>query len=181
MYVFGKGLSETTVSAPSVEVQVGQKFTITGTVLDMSPAQSGTAAISEKDMSAWMEYLHKQMPKPMDAVGVTVDLTAIDPNGNLIIIGAATSDINGNFGFSWAPEVPGTYQITAAFKGSASYGSSTASTYLTAVEAPAPFTEPTQPPALISETYFVPAVVGLGIAIAVGFVLLALLLLKKKQ
>ena len=119
MYVFGKGLSATTVDAPSTQIQVGQKFTITGTVLDMSPAQSGTAAISEEDMSAWMEYLHKQMPKPTNATGVTVDLIALDPNGNMVYIGQATSNIDGTFGFSWAPEVPGLYQITAIFAGSA--------------------------------------------------------------
>ena len=38
-YVFGKGKSETTVTAPDVAVPKGTAITIKGTVLDMSPAQ----------------------------------------------------------------------------------------------------------------------------------------------
>jgi hypothetical protein len=179
MYVFGKGLSATTVTAPSTQVQVGQKLTITGTVLDMSPAQSGTAAISEKDMSAWMEYMHKQAAKPTDATGVTVDLTAFDPNGNIVNIGQATSNTDGTFGFSWAPEVSGLYEITARFAGSASYGSSTASTYFTAIDGPTP---PTQTPIALTatETYFVPAIAGIIAAILAVGVILALVMIRKR-
>ena len=180
MYVFGKGKSATTVEAPSTQIQVGQKFTITGTVLDISPAQSGTAAISEKDMSAWMEYLHKQLPKPTDAVGVTVDLIALDPNGNQIYIGQTTSNIDGTYGFSWAPEVPGLYQITAIFAGSNSYGSSTASTYLTAVEEPATPPPATPIPLTTADMYFVPAVAGIIVSIFIVGVILALLMIKKR-
>ncbi len=180
MYVFGKGLSATTVDAPSTQIQVGQKFTITGTVLDMSPAQSGTAAISENDMSAWMEYIHKQMPKPTNATGVTVDLIALDPNNNMVYIGQATSNIDGTFGFSWAPEVPGLYQITAIFAGSASYGSSTASTYLTAVEAPVTPSPSPQPLTSTADLYFVPAIAGLFVFVAIIGIVLALLMLRKR-
>ncbi|MBT0160665.1 PQQ-binding-like beta-propeller repeat protein [Candidatus Bathyarchaeota archaeon A05DMB-2] len=179
-YCFGKGKSQTTVTAPAVEVQVGQKFTITGTVLDMSPAQPGTAAISDESMSAWMEYLHMQRPKPANATGVPVTLTAIDPNHNLIKIGTATSDTNGVYGFTWAPEVPGLYQIIATFEGSESYGSSTASTYLTAIEASPTPTQPTPTPPSVAEQYFMPMSIGMIIAIAVVGALLALLLLRKR-
>ncbi|MBT0160286.1 PQQ-like beta-propeller repeat protein, partial [Candidatus Bathyarchaeota archaeon A05DMB-2] len=113
MYTVGKGKSQTTVSVPATNVQVGQLFTITGTVVDMSPAQPGTAAISDEYMDSWMEYLHMQMPRPNDAKGVNVTLSAIDPNKNFIKIGTATSDTNGVYGFTWAPEVPGLYQIIA--------------------------------------------------------------------
>ena len=75
-----------------------------------------------------------QMPKPTNATGVTVTLIALDPNGNTINIGKATSDTDGVYGFTWAPEIPGLYHIIATFPGSTSYGSSTASTYLTAVD-----------------------------------------------
>lgn len=145
MYTFGKGPSATTVQAPMTAVQVGQKFTITGTVLDMSPGKPGTPAISDEDMSAWMEYLWMQRQIPKDAKGVKVELTAVDPNGNTIDIGEATSDIAGNFGFTWAPEVPGLYQIIATFPGSESYGSSYATTYLSAVVAPSPSAVPLPP------------------------------------
>jgi hypothetical protein len=168
------------VDAPSTQIQVGQKFTITGTVLDMSPAQSGTAAISEKDMSAWMEYLHKQLPKPTNATGVTVDLIALDPNGNMVYIGQATSNIDGTFGYSWAPEVPGLYQITAIFAGSASYGSSTASTFLTAVEGPVTPSPSPQPLASTADMYFVPAIAGLFVLIIAVAIVLALLMLRKR-
>ena len=144
MYVVGKGQSSTMVSAPSTEVQVGQKFTITGTVFDMSPAQPGTAAIADEYMDSWMQYIHLQLPKPTDAKGVTVNLTAIDPNGNLIDIGQATCDTNGVFGFTWSPEVPGLYKVIASFAGTNSYGSSMASTYFSAVDPPVNTPQPTQ-------------------------------------
>jgi hypothetical protein len=173
VYTFGKGSTATTVTAPMTSVQVGQDFTITGTVTDQSPGQAGTPAISDEDMAAWMEYLHMQKVLPADAKGVTVKLTAIDPNNNLIAIGEATSDMNGNFGFTWTPEVPGLHQIIATFAGSNSYGSSHASTYLTSVEAP--LASPTPPPLTLppTETY-----IGVGtgliiVAIAiVGFLVL---------
>jgi hypothetical protein len=183
MYVFGKGRSQTTVSAPSTAVNVGQQFTITGTVVDLSPGQEGTPAISDNDMASWMEYLHQNMPKPTNAKGVTVQLTALDPNNNCIEIGEAISDINGAFGLTWAPEVPGLYQIVATFPGSDSYGSSSASTYLSAIEAPAEqaiVIEPEPDEPSIADTYFVPAIAGIIAAIAIVGVLLAVLLLKKR-
>jgi len=179
-YCFGKGKSQTTVTAPSVEVNVGQKFTITGAVLDMSPAQAGTSAVSEESMSAWMQYLHMQAPKPTDATGVMVELTAIDPNNNLISIGQAATNMDGRFGYSWSPEVPGLYQIIATFKGSESYGSSTSSTYLTAVEAPSATAQPTPMPLLMSEQYFIPAIAGLSVLIIIVLVLVVMMMLKKR-
>jgi hypothetical protein len=179
-YVIGKGLSQTTVAAPSTNVKVGEKFTITGTVLDLSPAQYGTASIADEDMDRWMEHLHLQLSKPTDAKGVPVALTAIDPNGNLINIGTATSNINGVFGIDWAPEIPGLYEITATFAGSGSYSSSAASTYFTAIEAPAATSEPTPQPLSAADMYFIPATAGIIIAIIIVGILLAFLLLKKR-
>ncbi len=176
-YTFGKGKSQTTVTAPSVEVQVGQKFTITGTVLDMSPAQSGTAAISDEYMGVWMKYLHMQGSKPTDATGVPVTLTAIDPNNNLINIGEAISDTDGVYGFTWTPEVPGLYHIIATFAGSESYGSSTASTYFTAIDQVAP-TEPPEYPTPIDNTM---TILGVGVAILIAIAIVGLLILRKKQ
>ena len=84
---------------------------------------------------------------PADAKGVTVKLTAIDPNGNYQEIGEVTSDLWGNFGKSWNPPVPGEYFVVAEFEGSASYGSSSASTYFVVDPAPSPARpiEPEQP------------------------------------
>ncbi len=179
MYAVGKGKSQTTVTAPQTNIQVGQLFTITGTILDMSPAQPGTPAISDADMDAWMEYLHMQMPKPANAKGVTVHLAVFDPNGNRFDIGKATSDSNGVFGFSWAPEVPGLYQVIATFAGSESYGSSSASTYFTAVEAPPAPAEPEPEPPSMTDTYFVPAVVSIIAAVVIVGITVILILRRR--
>ena len=149
IYTLGKGPSATTVTAsPKVSVH-GNSVLIEGTVTDQSPGQKGTPAISDVSMGAWMEYLHMQKPIPTNATGVTATLTAIDPNGNTQEIGNATSDMYGNFGMPWTPPVPGLYQIIANFAGTNSYGSSSASTYLTvgpAAATPAPTSTPTSTP-----------------------------------
>jgi hypothetical protein len=69
----------------------------------------------------------------------------------------------------FTPEVPGTYQIMANFAGSASYGPSSATTYLTVGEAP---TQPTQAPqeTLAQEPigmYMLFATIAIIIAIAI--------------
>jgi outer membrane protein assembly factor BamB len=43
IYCFGNGSSETTARVPAQAIEVGEYFTITGTVLDMSPGQEGVA------------------------------------------------------------------------------------------------------------------------------------------
>ena len=80
-----------------------------------------------------MEYLYQQRPMPTNAKGVSVHVTAIDPNGNFQDLGTTTSDLNGNFGITWTPPVEGKYQIIAAFDGTKSYGGSSASTYMAVV------------------------------------------------
>lgn len=181
IYCFGKGPSATTVNAPASAIEVGDYFTITGTVLDMSPGQEGAAAVSEDSMSQWMEYLHMQQPKPANGSGVTVVLTAVDPNNNLVTIGEATSDLNGVYGFTWTPEVPGLYQIIASFAGSESYGSSTATTYLTAIQTPTATPEPTQAPVQsMADQYLLPGIIGIIIAIVAVGIGLALLIARKR-
>ncbi len=87
--------------------------------------------MSDEDMSTWMEYMYMQQAMPANAQGVKVKLYSIDPNGNYQDIGEATTDISGNFGVSWVPPVPGDYFVMAEFEGTASYGSSYATTYFT--------------------------------------------------
>ena len=175
IYTIGKGPSATTVTAPMAAVEVGQKFTITGTVTDQSAGAKGTAAIADESMGPWMEYLYMQKPMPADAKGVTVKLTAIDSNNNLIEIGEATSDTKGNFGFTWTPEVPGLYQIIATFAGSESYFSSYATTYLSSVEAPIP--SPTPEPISLPPTEMYIGV-GTGLII-VAIAIVGLVLFRK--
>jgi outer membrane protein assembly factor BamB len=148
VYCFGKGKSATTVTAPQTAVSQGTKVLISGTVLDQSPAQEGTPAISDASMSAWMEYLHMQKPKPTNTTGVTVKLTAVYSNSQTADIGNAISDIYGNYAIAWTPTAEGMYQIVATFAGTNSYGSSVASTYLivgSAPAAPTPNVTPTPP------------------------------------
>jgi hypothetical protein len=135
LYVLGKGKSETTVTAPQTEVAKNSKVLIQGTVLDMSPAQPGTACISDETMDTWMDYLHMQMPVDglfhnITVTGVPVLLVATDSNGNSNTVGTATSDTNGNYKIEWTPTAEGLYTITAIFSGTDSYGSSTATTGL---------------------------------------------------
>ena len=96
---------------------------ITGTVTDQTTTGrrnanynfdftlQGTPAISDASMGRWMEYMFENQAKPTNATGVPVSLSAIDPNGNMVSIGTVTSDINGNYGLAFKPDVPGTYQI----------------------------------------------------------------------
>ncbi len=163
IYCFGTGPSATTVTAPNIAVPQGTALMISGTVTDQSPsgrlnvnydldvALKGTPAISDADMSDWMQYLYNQRPMPTNAKGVPVHLTAIDPNNNFQDIGVATSDINGNYGLAWTPPVPGTYKVTATFAGSNAYSGSSATTYFvvgspSAVPVVTPTPTATQPP-----------------------------------
>lgn len=147
IYCFGKGQTTTTVSAPQTSAVKGHAVTIAGSLTDQSPGAKGTPCVSEDSMSAWMAYVYEQQPKPTNATGVKVSLTAIDPNGNSQNIGEATTDLNGNFGIMWTPPVEGLYQIMATFKGTNSYFGSQATTYLGVEPAPspAPTATPTPP------------------------------------
>jgi outer membrane protein assembly factor BamB len=161
IYCYGKGPSATTVYIQNDVVTHGKSVLIKGTVTDDTPTGrrntndeidftlKGTPAISDEDMSAWMEYMFMQQAKPKDAKGVEVVIETLDPNGNTYELGRTTSDTNGEFGCVIDPPVPGKYKIIATFEGSASYGPSTASTYLWVEEAPSPAQtiepEPTEP------------------------------------
>lgn len=179
IYVFGKGPSATTVTAPDIQVTLGETVMIRGSVLDQSPGSEGTPCVSEESMSAWMEYLHMQKPCPTDVTGVEVKIDVLDANGNYRNVGTATSDSAGNFGFAFEPDIPGKYQISATFEGSESYGSSYGTTYMNVVEAPAATAAPTPEPASLADQYFMPLSIGMIAAIAIVGVVLALLLRKR--
>lgn len=146
MYAFAKGETTTTVNAPLTYVPQGSRVLISGTVMDQSPAQPNTPAISDEDMTAWMEHLHMQQPLPdgtstyqfypkgtpttFSGKGVEVKLTAIDSKGNSIDIGTATSDASGYYSISWTPPTADKYTIMANFEGTKSYYPSYAETAL---------------------------------------------------
>lgn len=104
--------------------------------------------------------------------GVPVTLTAIDPNGNVVDIGATTTN-----GYAWTPELEGKYEIMASFAGDDSYGNSSASTSIAvgpastaAVSTPTPITMPPY------EMY----TLGTGIAVIIAIAIVGLLLLRKR-
>jgi hypothetical protein len=160
LYCFGKGPSAITTEAPMTAVKQGESLVIRGTITDESVGakkiasnagfKNGVPAVSDESQSAWMEYIYMQQAKPTNVKGVTVKLTATDPNGNYQNIGTAVSDDLGTYAIAWAPPVPGQYTVRATFEGSKSYFGSEASTSFvvqatTATAAPIPTSTPTQP------------------------------------
>jgi outer membrane protein assembly factor BamB len=153
MYCFGKGQTATTVSAPQTAIAKGSSILVSGTVMDLSPAQPNTAAVSDDSMSEWMDYLHMQnatlLNSPPTPTGVTVTLTATAPDGTTINIGETTSDGYGKFYYTWTPPNTGLYKIQATFAGSESYWSSTdeaAVSVLATSASPSAPASPTSPP-----------------------------------
>jgi outer membrane protein assembly factor BamB len=181
-YAFGAGQTATTVAAPMTEVTAGSTLIIQGTVTDQTPGLAfGTPAISDTWMTPWMEYLYMDQPLPTQATGVTVQLTAIDPNHNFISIGNATSDITGIYHYTWSPpNIPGTYTIVATFNADNSYYGSSSETSVTVGSPTATATSPTATPVSVADMYFVPATVGLFVLIIIVAIVLALLMLRKR-
>jgi hypothetical protein len=189
-YCFGKGATESAVTASPKAQVLGNRIVIEGSVLDMSPASAGTPAISDEDMDAWMNYLHMQASEPMtspnydswgtpvNVKGVDVSLDAIDPNGNFVHLGTATGTASGTYGLAFKPEVPGLYRIIATFAGSESYWSSFAETYVNVEEAPTVTPPAEQVPTDLTMVYY--AVIGGVIAIIVAIAIAALLILRRK-
>jgi hypothetical protein len=179
-YVFGKGQSATTVSAPLTAVTQGQSVVIMGTVTDQSPAQPGTACVSKESMATYMEYLHMQKPIPSGYIvkGVPVSVDAVDPNGNYVHIADVTSDVSGTFSYMWTPELAGKYSVTATFMGDVSYGSSWAETAVGVTQAPQATATPTATPAQQSSTDMYLA--GSTIAIIIAIAIVGLLILRKR-
>jgi outer membrane protein assembly factor BamB len=183
MYSIGKGLSETTVSAPQAKLALGQNALLTGTVLDLSPAQPNTPCVSKDSMDTMMTHIHLQTP--IDGVwnnetitGVPVYLYAVDPNGESVEIGLVTSDgYSGTFAFDgWTPKVSGLYTITATFMGDESYGSSSATTYLTVADGSGGSSTGTSS----NDNAMLYAIICATVAIIVVVLLVGFLILKKK-
>ncbi|MCJ7768465.1 PQQ-binding-like beta-propeller repeat protein [Candidatus Bathyarchaeota archaeon] len=187
VYAVAKGPTAMTVDAPKAAITMGSSLVITGTVTDISAGTkqaeqalrfpNGVPAVSDESMNKWMEYVYMQKSRPANATGVEVTLDTIDPNGNFVHIGTATSDASGSFSYMWQPEIPGKYTVIATFAGSEAYYSSFAETAIGVQEAPpepaAPEPAPPLPP---YETY----TIGTGIAIIAAVAIVGLMLLRKK-
>ncbi|MEM4243779.1 MAG: PQQ-binding-like beta-propeller repeat protein [Candidatus Bathyarchaeia archaeon] len=189
IYCFGKGPSKTTVTAsPKISVH-GSKVLVEGMVTDESPGTKhsdrvarfphGVPAVSDESMSAWMEYIYMQQPKPTDVKGVEVTVTVLDPNHNCYEVGKTTSDADGMFRCVFTPPVPGEYTVIATFSGSESYWPSHAVTSIYVEDAPPASPEPTPTPASLADLYFLPMSIA-TIAIVVIVLILLILLLRKK-
>jgi outer membrane protein assembly factor BamB len=166
LYCYGKGPSQTTVTAPDVDVELGKPVLIQGRITDIAAGTTqneqaarfpnGVPAVSDESMEAWMEYVYGQQIKPANVEGVMVHLAAIDPNGNFQDMGTTTSDMKGDFAFAWTPPVPGVYRVSATFDGSKSYFGSEAGTAFVVSEktspAPALTSTPTQQTAQPTQT-----------------------------
>ena len=181
IYAVGPGPSATAVSASPSVITEHDGVLITGSVTDQSPntALKGTAAISDADQGAWMDYMvMKNVEKP-NVKGVEVSLDTIDPNGNYIHIDTVTSDSSGIFKKMWTPEVPGEYTIIATFAGSGSYGSSSANTAVGVAEAHQTTAPPGYPQPIDNTQTIVISAIAIIIAIIVSMVLLLTILRRR--
>jgi len=190
VWAIGKGPSALTATAsPKVTVQ-GSSVLIEGMVTDTSPGTNdlvmkerfpnGVPAVSDESQSAWMLYVYKQFERPSNATGVQVIVDVIDANGNYRNIGTTTSDANGVFSLNWTPDIAGKYTVYVTFAGSKAYWGSFAQSAFVVDNAPNVTTAPVaETPQSAADLYFVPAIIGLFIAIvAVG--LMTVLLLRKR-
>jgi hypothetical protein len=192
IYVVGRGPTQTTVTAPQTQITAGDSAIIQGTVMDIAAGTkqteqsadfpNGVPCASDASMTAWMGYVYQQQPEPTNFTGVTVTLTAIDPNGNYITLGTATTDSTGHFIYAWqTPNVPGKYTVTATFAGTNGYWGSNDETGLFVQSAPptlAPTATPLSDLATMSgiTIWMTTAVIAIIIAIAI----VGILLLRKK-
>ena len=173
IYCFGKGPSETTLTAsPKVSV-LGSSILIEGKVTDHSIGAEGQPAVSDISMANWMEYLYMQQPMPTNTTGVTVTLDIFDANGNYRNIGSATTDISGTFSYAWKPDIAGKYTLIATFAGSNSYASSYAQSAFQVDEAP----QATPTPETVTQTSMTDTyVLGTGIAIIIAVAIVGIVL-----
>ncbi len=189
IYSIGKGPSAMTVEAPMNGITLGESLVIRGTVTDIAAGTklaeqvarfpNGVPAVSDASMSAWMEYVYMQKPKPTNATGVEVILNVIDANGNFREIGTTTTN-DGFFYYNWKPDISGEYKVFASFAGSESYWPSTAMTAFAVDESSQATATPTATAsASIADTYFLPVSVGLFVAIVIVGAVLALMLKKR--
>ena len=176
-YCIGKGKSATSITAPLTTVPSGTPVLLQGTIKDMSPGAENTPCVSDADMDEWMDYLYGQnatlLNDPPKPEGVSVRLSAIGPNGDVIDIGAVTSDSGGMFKKMWTPTIEGEYTVYATFDGSNSYWGSYAQTALGISEAVQDGSggEPQQTPPDYTMT-----IVAAAIAIIVAVVIVGALL-----
>jgi hypothetical protein len=189
IYSIGRGPSALTVTAPDLSAASGQPVVIRGTVTDVSAGTkqdeqaarfpNGVPVASDSVMKDWMGYVYQQKPLPTGFTGVEVSIDVVDSNGNYRNIGTTTSDYSGAYSLVWQPDIPGTYNVVATFKGTNGYWPSTATTAFNVMgEHPTATPAPTAAPSM-ADQYFVPAIAGLFVFVAIIGVVIILVLRKK--
>ena len=200
MYCIGKGTTATSVTA---QQQVGGSVVIQGSVLDTSAGSSsatlkamfpyGVPAISDANMSVWMDYLYMQnatlLNAPPDCTGVPVTLTAVSSTGTTVNLGTVTSDSDGQFAYQWTPTTAGFYTVYATFAGTnayfESYGETAASVAITSASAtatPTPTVTPTSTSTAsnVNTNTLAMYLIIVAIAIIIAIAVVGLLILRKK-
>ncbi len=188
IYGVGKGPSKTTVQSAMAATDFGTPVVISGTITDVSPSAkdssiamrfpNGVPAVSDASMSEWMLYVYKQFEQPSSTTGVTVSIDAVDPNGNYVHLGDATSDSSGYYNLVITPELAGTYQVYSTFAGTNGYYGSFAETTVVVQESQEP---PTATPITFDaiNNTLVMGLVAVAIAIIVA-IAIAVLLLRRR-
>ncbi len=189
IYSIGRGPSALTVSAPDLAAAPGQAVVIRGTAVDISSGTkqdeqaarfaNGVPCASDASMKDWMGYVYQQKPLPSTFTGVDVTINVVDSNGNFRSIGTTTTDFTGAYSLVWTPDISGTYNVIASFEGTNGYWPSSATTTFNVMEAhPTASPAPTQPPSM-SDQYFVPAIAGLFVFVAIIGIVIILVLRKR--
>jgi hypothetical protein len=190
IYVVGRGPSVTTVTAPAAGLAFGQPVVISGSVTDISGGTkqdqqaadfpNGVPCASDASMKDWMGYVYQQKPEPIDFIGVQVTISVLDSNNNCRTIGTTTTDASGTYRLTWTPDIPGNYTVYANFEGTNGYWPSYAESGFTVMQEPETSPAATPMPQSAADMYFVPAVIGIIVAIVIVGALLAILLLRKR-
>jgi hypothetical protein len=190
IYTLGRGPTALIVSAPDLSVASGQGVVIKGTVTDISSGTTQTAqtadhpngvpCASDAVMGEWMGYIYQQKPLPTNFLGVNVDISVTDSNGNSRSIGTAITDSTGAYNLVWTPDIAGKFTVKATFAGTNGYWPSTATTAFN-VDQEHPTTTPAPTPAQsMADQFFVPAIAGLFVLVAIIGVVIILLVLRKR-
>ena len=189
IYVVGRGPSQTTVSTPHAGLAFGQPVVISGSVTDIASGTTqtqvtgnfpnGVPVSSDASMKDWMGYVYQQQPEPSNFTGVPVTIAVTDSNGNCYNIGTATTDASGTYRLTWIPTIPGDFTVTTTFAGTNGYYPSNAEDGFTVMEQSAATATPTPAPGSSFDAYFVPAVIGIVLAIIIVGAVTILALRKK--
>ncbi len=189
IYTVGRGSTALTVSAPDLSAASDQAVVIRGTVFDTSAGTKQTAlaqnfangvpVCSDATMTDWMGYLYQQKPLPTDFQGVDVTISVVDSNNNSRQIGTATTDATGAYSLTWQPDISGQYSVAASFAGTNGYYPASATTAFNVQEPAATATPSPTPVVSIADQYFIPAIAGLFVFVAIIAVVIILVLRKR--